>query len=122
MPVLTGLHKGREDAGPTLSTKVFMLSGISRRVHLRISWTAEQAMSSLGLEHWREKGERKRSLSVRNQNPGIRNDTEPIGRRLRLGLILCDAEHPQLPLPGMGTEGAHTWQEVCCRESTETCS
>lgn len=37
-------------AGPTLRTKVWRLSGISRRVHLRTSCTAEQATSSLGLE------------------------------------------------------------------------
>lgn len=37
-------------AAPTLRTKVWRLSGISRRVHLRTSCTAEPAMSSFGLE------------------------------------------------------------------------
>lgn len=37
-------------AAPTLRTKVWRLSGISRRVHLRTSCTVEQAMSSFGLE------------------------------------------------------------------------
>lgn len=36
--------------GRTLRTKVWRLSGISRRVHLRTSWTAEQAVCSFGLE------------------------------------------------------------------------
>lgn len=33
-----------------MRTKVWRLSGISRRVHLRTSWTAEQAVCSFGLE------------------------------------------------------------------------
>lgn len=42
----------------TLRTKVWRLSGISRRVHLRTSWTAEQAACSFGLEPCRGGGER----------------------------------------------------------------
>ena len=34
----------------TFSTKVYRLSGISRRVHRRISWILEQAACSLDFE------------------------------------------------------------------------
>lgn len=45
-----GTGCGPPRPGPTLRTKVWRLSGISRRVHLRTSWMAEQAACSFGLE------------------------------------------------------------------------
>lgn len=45
-----GAGRGPPRLGHTLRTKVWRLSGISRRVHLRTSWTAEQEACSFGLE------------------------------------------------------------------------